>query len=203
MKTFKSLTLGTMNLSKSRKFQRSVLWKASLLFIMVSGLLIIADQLSVRCGLNGSQRILDDLLGGLIAGSIFHLYERHRLRRFSEHLHVIDLMNHHIRNALQPLMFVPDDSEGKAQMNVVEECVRHIDWALREVLPGKTAEQFVVHPDGFVGRNGLTVRSWVASSSSGTKRSRPEPTDSQPKPFFSQWLDTWRSRNEGARQRTS
>src|SRR5580698_11357544 len=116
-----------MNFIESRKPRRSALWKATLLFILVAGLLIAADQLSIRCGLEGSQRIVDDLLGGLIAASIFHLYERHRLRRLSEQLHVIDLMNHHIRNALQPLMFVTDEPEGKAQMKLVEECVRRIE----------------------------------------------------------------------------
>ena len=126
-----------MNFTKFYKSQQSVLWKATLLFTLVSSSLIAADQLSIRCGLEGSQRIVDDLLGGLIAASIFHLYERHRLRRLSEQLHVIDLMNHHIRNALQPLMFVPDEPGGKGQLNLVEECVRHI--SLRKLHPGRRA----------------------------------------------------------------
>jgi hypothetical protein len=127
-----------MNFIESYKSQRSALWKAILLFILVSGLLIAADQLSMRYGLEGSQRIVDDLLGGLIACSIFYLYERHRLRRLSDNLHVIDLMNHHIRNALQPLMFLTYEPEGKTQRKLVEECVHSIDWALRDVLPGKS-----------------------------------------------------------------
>jgi hypothetical protein len=32
---------------------------------------------------------------------------------------------------------------------------------------------------------------------SDTKHLRLEPANRQPKPFFRQWLDTWRSRNEG------
>lgn len=69
-----------MTLIKSYKPPRSAFRKASLLFILVSGLLIATDQVSVRYGLEGAQRIVDDLLGGLIAGSTFYLYERHRLR---------------------------------------------------------------------------------------------------------------------------
>jgi hypothetical protein len=187
-----------MNFSKFLKSPRSALLKAGLLFIFVSALLVTADQLSVRFGLVESRRIVDDLLGGLIAGLIFHLYERQRQRRFSEHLQLMDLMNHHIRNALQPLMLVTYGSEGKAQMRVVEECVRRIDWALREVLPGKSEEQFVVHPRGFTGRNGFTLRSRETSSSSETEGSRPELANHHSKPFFSQWLDNWRSRNEKA-----
>jgi hypothetical protein len=186
-----------MNFAKSYKSQRSALWKATLLFTLVSGFLIAADQLSIRCGIDGSQRIVDDLLGGLIAGAIFYLYERHRLRRLSEQILVIDLMNHHIRNALQPLMFVPDESGGKAHVNLVEECVRHIDWALREVLPGKSKERFVGHEGEFVRSAGSSITS-RAPSWSKTQNSGPNPTTGQPKPLFTQWLDTWRSRNERA-----
>jgi len=186
-----------MNFAKSYKSQRSALWKATLLFTLVSGFLIAADQLSIRCGIDGSQRIVDDLLGGLIAGAIFYLYERHRLRRLSEQILVIDLMNHHIRNALQPLMFVPDESGGKAHVNLVEECVRHIDWALREVLPCKSEEQFATHDGGLVRKTGPSI-TFRAPGSSKTKNSGPEPTTRPHKPLFSQWLDTWRSRNERA-----
>ena len=186
-----------MNFITSCKSQRSALWKTTLLFILVSGLLIAADQLSVRCGLEGSQRTVDDFLGGVIAGSIFYLYERRRLRKFNEHIHVIDLMNHHIRNALQPLMFLAYKPEGKAQMKLVEQCVRRIDWALREVLPGKSEERFVGTPADSLEE---VAKDRAASSSSGTQSSRPEPVNRQPKSFFSQWLYTWRSRNEAVRQ---
>jgi hypothetical protein len=186
-----------MNFAKSYKSQRSALWKAALLFTLVSGFLIAAHQLSIRCGINGSQGIVDDLLGGLIAGAIFYLYERHRLRRLSEQLRVIDLMNHHIRNALQPLMFVPDESGGKVHVNLVEECVRHIEWALREVLPCKSEEQFVVHDGGFVRKSGPSI-TFRAPGSSKTKNSGPQPTTRPSKPLFSQWLGTWRSRDERA-----
>ena len=40
----------------------------------------------------------------------------------------------------------------------------------------------------------------LPGASSTAKRSQREPATSQPKPFFSQWFDTWRNRNEGARQ---
>ena len=187
-----------MNFIESHKPQHSALWKATLLFISVAGLLIAADQLSIRCGLKGSQRIVDDLLGGLIAGSIFYLYECHRLRRFSKHLHMIDLMNHHIRNALQPLVFLTYKPEGKAEVKLVEDCVRRIDWALREVLPGRSEERFVVDDGGgFVPKTGSSFPS-RAPSSSETKKSAPESTTRQPSILFGQWLDTWRSRNERA-----
>ena len=188
-----------MNFIESYKPQRSAIWKATLLFILISGLLVAAEQLSIRYGLEGSQRIVDDLLGGLIAGLIFYLYEGHRLRQFSKHLHVIDLMNHHIRNALQPLMFLTYKPEGKAQMKLVEECVCRIDWALREVLPGRSEERFVVQDGGgFIPKIDSSIRS-RAPSSLEPKKSRPESTTGQPSIMFSQWLDSWSGRNEKER----
>src|SRR3984957_3606542 len=186
-----------MSLIESCKSQRSALPKATLLFILVAGLLTTADQLSMRYGLDGSQRMVDDLLGGLVAGSIFYLYERHRLRRLSEQLHVIDLMNHHIRNALQPLMLTPDESGGMAHVKLIEECVRRIDWALREVLPGKCKEPFMGHEGGFVPSAGSSLAS-RAPSWSKTQDCEPKPATEHPKPLFTQWLDNWRSRNERA-----
>jgi hypothetical protein len=53
-----------MNFIESHKPQRSALWKAILVFKLVSGLLIAADELSIRWGLDGSRRIVDNLLGG-------------------------------------------------------------------------------------------------------------------------------------------
>jgi hypothetical protein len=147
-----------MNFTQFYKSHRS-LWKAILVFKLVSGFLVVADQLSIRFGLDGSQPVVDDLLGGLIAGFIFYFYERHRLRRLRQQLQVIDLMNHHARNALQPLMFMIDEPESRGQMKVVEDCVRRIDWVLGEVLPGKSEERFSTHDGRFVRDNGPGVTS--------------------------------------------
>lgn len=38
---------------------------------------------------------------------------------------------------------------------------------------------------------------FLSSSPSPTKRSAPEPANSQSKPFFHRWLDTWRTQNGG------
>jgi len=177
------------------KPQRAVLWKTTLLFILVAGLLIVTDQISINYGLSGSQRLADHLLGGLIAGLIFYFFERHRLEHLRERRRVIDLMNHHIRNALQPLMFM--DYEQRTSVRIVEGCVRRIDWALREVLPGKSNERFVIRP-GHSWEEAAKDRMW--SSSSNVNRSLAAPANSPPGPFFSHWLFTWKSRNEVLRQ---
>jgi hypothetical protein len=186
-----------MNFTQFFRFHRSALLKALGIFLLVSGFLVLADQLSIRFGIDGPQRVVDDLLGGLIAGLIFYFYERHRLRRLCQQLRVIDLMNHHARNALQPLMLMTDEPESRVQMKLVEECVRRIDWALREVLPGKSEEQFLVQDRGFAGKTGPRVTSQEPRPAK-TQDFGPRPASRAPQSLFRQWLDTWRSRNEKA-----
>lgn len=131
-----------MNTGKPSKLGPSPLRQGTLGFVLMFGLLTVADHLSMRYGLHGSERIVDDLLGGILTGTLVFLYERRRLRLLTERLQVIVLMNHHIRNALQPIVGVAYESERIAHSKLIEECVGHIDWALREILPGKSTRPF-------------------------------------------------------------
>jgi hypothetical protein len=160
-----------MDSVRSQKAHRYALWKAVLLFLLVAVLLTIADQLSLNLRLDGWQRLLDDLVGGLVAGSIFYLHEYRRLRRLQKQLLVIDLMNHHIRNALQPIMFVA--YQDRPRMKLIQGCVNRIDWALREVLTGKSQEQF-------------------APSTPTIARSDPDGPGS---PFLYGLFDAWKTQN--------
>jgi hypothetical protein len=181
-----------MNFFKGFKTERSLLRETALLLFIVFAILVAVDQLSIRFGLEGWQRIADDLLGGLIAASLFYLYERRILRRFREQLLLIDLTNHHIRNALQPLMFVSFQQESAVQMQLVEECVNYIDWTLREVLPGKFHERFVDHSSGCPK---IKIEPPLFSKA---EVSRSGPENRKPPTFFGQWLDSWKNRNAAA-----
>ena len=152
---------------KALKVSPSAFWRALLLFFLVAGFLTAADELSLHLRLDGWQRLVDDVLGGVIAGSIFYMHESRRLRRLRKQLQVIDLMNHHIRNALQPLLFV--EYKERATMKLIEECADRIDWALREVLTGNSQERFA----------------------SGSK-----PGKDPPRTFFYGWFDAWRKRTD-------
>jgi hypothetical protein len=46
-------------------------------------------------------------------------------------------MNHHVRNALQTIAYSPYTEQEK-QIRMIAESVSRIEWALREVLPGRT-----------------------------------------------------------------
>jgi hypothetical protein len=91
-----------VNLIRFQKIPRPGLGKAFVLCLLVCGLLIAVDQLSIGAGL-GSQRVMDDVLGGLIAGVIVYLHDCRRLRHRYEKDRAHELANHHIRNALQLL----------------------------------------------------------------------------------------------------
>jgi hypothetical protein len=63
-------------------------------------------------------------------------YEYRRRRRIRERLEVIELMNHHVRNALQIIALSPHSKEREESLVMIRESVARIEWALREILPG-------------------------------------------------------------------
>jgi hypothetical protein len=122
-------------LSKARNFWP--VWQGVLAGLLVTALLVTSDRLSVYYGLTESQRVIDDLLGGALAGTILFVYERRRERLLVQKLMTIDLMNHHVRNALQLVMFISHGPNCDQQTKLIDESVNRIDFALREILPGK------------------------------------------------------------------
>jgi len=122
---------------------------------LVFALLFLADEISVHYGLRGSQRIVDDLIGAVIASLLIYRRESNRARLLREKLQIIELMNHHVRNALQPIV----DSaylQGHSQhIAVIRQSVKRIDWALREILPGHVMDDY----DESAGTNGSNVDS--------------------------------------------
>jgi hypothetical protein len=84
---------------------------------------------------------VDDLSGAVLLGLVVFVYERRRERELLRKLQVIELMNHHVRNALQPVMYLPYSQDQELQMKTLREAVQRIDWALREILPGSAAAE--------------------------------------------------------------
>jgi hypothetical protein len=62
-----------------------------------------------------------------------------------EKIATISAMNHHVRNALQAISYAPYTEQAK-QIQLIQQSVSRIQWALREVLPG-TAEPQVKMPE--------------------------------------------------------
>jgi len=88
-------------------------------------------------GVTGVAAAIDDLLIGGLAGVLVFAYERHQHKIIHEKMRVISEMNHHVRNALQPIMYSPYLKEQAEQVRIIQEGTRRIEWALREVLPGE------------------------------------------------------------------
>jgi hypothetical protein len=116
--------------------------RAALLAFVVFAFLIVTDQVSVHYGLKDTQRVLDDLFGGIIAGLLIYRLESARSKYLNEKLKTIELMNHHVRNALQVIvdsLYVHGSAEP---LDEIRDSVKRIEWALREILPGQILDQY-------------------------------------------------------------
>jgi len=78
---------------------------------------------------------VDDLVLGVVAGLVVFFYEQRRHKAMLEKIAVISAMNHHVRNALQAISYSPYTEQAK-QIQLIQQSVNRIQWALREVLPG-------------------------------------------------------------------
>jgi hypothetical protein len=110
--------------------------------IVVLACLLFADQLSLHYGLKESQRVLDDFCGAIIAGLLVYRHEYARLRYLNEKLKTIEMMNHHVRNALQVIVDSVYLHGHAQQLQEIHESIKRIDWALREILPGHVLDEY-------------------------------------------------------------
>jgi hypothetical protein len=102
---------------------------------------VLLEDILDRAGINGLNALIDDLLIGILAGLVVFAYEVHRYNAILRHLRVIATMNHHVRNALQPIVYSPYMKEQAEQIRVIQEGTQRIEWALREVLAGDDGEE--------------------------------------------------------------
>ena len=80
--------------------------------------------------------VADALALGTLLGLVVLAYERRRDRVLTEKLRIIKDMNSYIRNELQVIISAAPEVGQRA--TAIAQSVDHIDWALRELLPGKT-----------------------------------------------------------------
>jgi hypothetical protein len=86
--------------------------------------------------------VLSDVITGAIAGALFYQFVKHEKARrelIRERMRTIAELNHHIRNALQVIKFWGAQHQNcsldEMQIQLMNESVERIEWALREVLP--------------------------------------------------------------------
>lgn len=103
------------------------------IFLLGLALRTILDKMDV----SGVTAIMDDVITGIVAGLMVFAYERHQHKLMLDRMRIIAEMNHHVRNALQPMLYSPFLKEQAEQMRIIQEGTHRIEWALREVLPGE------------------------------------------------------------------
>jgi len=89
-------------------------------------------------GLHAEATLLDELLLGIFTGVlvlVLELAHKRDQERMNEKLRTIELMNHHVRNALQTIV---DSAYIHGHLDDVRNSVDRIAWALQEILPGDT-----------------------------------------------------------------
>ena len=112
---------------------RQNLRTASLAFVVVLLVGYGADLFLFR---HPAWMLIDDLVLALGAGIVVFHYERERTRFLSEKLRVIREMNAFVRNELQ-ILNASAEHPDRTRVSTIERSFERIDWALRELLPGK------------------------------------------------------------------
>jgi hypothetical protein len=110
--------------------------------VIVSVLGVVLDSLLVKEGLPRlDMLILSNGLTGLFAGWLFYQMAREEKANrelVRARMKTIAELNHHIRNALQVIKFLGVQNRSgldAMQLQLINDSVNRIEWALREVLP--------------------------------------------------------------------
>ena len=110
--------------------------------IIVAGLGFVLDHVLVKEGLPRFEMlIISNSLTGLFAGGLFYQMVREAKagrELVRERMKTIAELNHHIRNALQVIKFLGGQQRSgldAMQLQLINDSVDRIEWALREVLP--------------------------------------------------------------------
>lgn len=121
-----------------------MLRRAFFSFFLGFGIFILGVVLKTvldRLGVGGVPALIDDLLIGILAGTTVFAYERRQHKLVLARMRMIADMNHHVRNALQQILYSPFLKEETEQIRLIQEGTRRIEWALKEVLPGEGGVQ--------------------------------------------------------------
>jgi hypothetical protein len=117
-------------------------WLALTVVVVVSAIGVLLDRLLMREGLpRFGMLIVSNSLTGLFAGGLFYQLAREdRAHRelVRARMKTIAELNHHIRNALQVIRFWGAQQRpalDAMQLQLINDSVDRIEWALREVLP--------------------------------------------------------------------
>jgi hypothetical protein len=142
----KEQTEGQMNQRRNLPHGRKGLFRPGLtavtLAVVVAAFFFLADQVSVHYGFELWEQALDTVCAGTVVGLLIYRYERKRSKYLNDRLKMIELMNHHVRNALTVIVNSVYAHGYDKQLNEIRVSVNRIEWALREILPGRVLDDF-------------------------------------------------------------
>jgi signal transduction histidine kinase len=78
--------------------------------------------------------VADDVFFGVLAGILVFRYEARRQRYLKQQVEIIAEMNHHVRNALQVILYSAESQSDTKMAAMLRDSSQRIDWALREIL---------------------------------------------------------------------
>jgi len=128
--------MNSKNMNRGRKL---LIGKAMVGFIVVTVIAAWLDYMSIVEGLKRPEVLfLDDILAGVIAAALLYVAGLRSLERqqaLERRLQIVADMNHHIRNALQAMVYAATLTDNNIYVQAVSESVKRIEWALSEILP--------------------------------------------------------------------
>ena len=100
---------------------------------------VLVDRLLAHMGLHAEATYVDDFLLAAVTGAlifVLQLQHERELSRQRQSALIIEQMNHHIRNALQVIVYRMDPkTRDSRELRDLRDSIDRIDWALREILP--------------------------------------------------------------------
>lgn len=110
------------------------------LIVLLSGAVldVLVQQVQHHHEALWSAIALSDYLAALIAAALFYRvlwYERARRRAIRRRLEIIAEINHHVRNAVYVISLSTHSSQDVEMVRLIQDSLKRIDWALKEILP--------------------------------------------------------------------
>ena len=123
---------------------------ASFFAIIVALAGILIDAILIRMGLSRFDvLILSNVLTGGIAGVAWWLFSlrEHELRTADlKRLQMVSEMNHHVRNALQVIVYYCSKMEEQSRAET-QRAIERIQWSLQTILPQTEEERSKLRSD--------------------------------------------------------